>query len=1350
MFRFLRLAQSRSRRSRRVNHKAKGPAPRRLTVEWLEDRRLLVVFPVFSTSDSSAANSGSLRRAIMDSNASTNLPNNNEIHFFLGSGVHTIQPGSPLPDITRSVVIDGYAGVTGASQNTLVDGDNAVLLIALDGTNAGAGTSGLHITAGGSTVRGLMIDHFSNGIWLETNGFNHIEGNFIGTNGGNSLSGVRVDNSSSNFVGGTTLAARNVISGNTGVGVTIAGAGATGNFVLRNTIGLDPSGLLALSNGNGVVIDSAPGNYIGVASFGNLISGNSQNGVLIQGLGSSANVVQGNLIGTDRTGMADLGNTGDGLYIASPSNIIGGATPGQGNVISGNNANGVTISGPDATLNKVQGNFIGTDVTGAFDCGNAYYGVEIDFGSINNTIGGATAGLGNVISGNDDNGVVIYATGTQVQGNFIGTDATGMQVLGNSRSGVRINASGTTIGGPSSVVGGKLTGAGNVISANLADGITLSTPFMLPDTGNLVQGNFIGTDVTGSIDLGNAGEGVSVNFESDNNTIGGNTAGLGNVISGNGSRGILIALANGTVVQGNWIGTNQGGANLGNDLTGVLINGSNNNLIGGPQPAASNTIANNGYGGVSVPFGTGNRITANSIYNNVLLGINLGDADVTANDAGDADTGPNDLQNFPVLDYVSVTGNSIVPFVTRQVHGSLDSTPNTSFIIEFFGIAGDPSGHGEGAVFLGSTTVVTGPTGTVNFVYNGLSSLLGVGLSATATNLSTNNTSEFSQNVSLTDFGDAPAPYPTLLADSGARHSLSNLFLGGSIDGEPNGQPNATATGDDLTGLQNDDDGVVFNTSPLVPGDLASVSVTVTLAGFAPIGNVGILDAWLDFNGDGDWADPGEHIFVSQPLSVGNHALSFPVPAGAKSGTTYARFRLSNQVGLSFDTSSGAPIGEVEDYAVTIAPTLGFTPLSGGNYTLRRNGANLEIAYDSNPTVVVASRPFADTNNVVITGAAGVTDILTVDFGGALFPFSGPIDFNAGAGGDDKLKLLGTGFTSVDGSGTGPGAGFYNIDGFIINYTGLSTNTIIDELGAVNRKFTLPNTNDQARLGDDASGIPGMSTLESLSGTFETVHFRNPTGSLTVQLGGGDDTLVLQTLDPSFPPTVPVTIDGGGQSDTLLLDYTLGNPIPPGGLTETRVVVVDRPLSPVDTLDDGEPGYTDKGAGWQSQTAGWMGDARVHEAGTGSAAATWLLHPRPLRTAYELFATWVADPANATDAAYTISDGGRVLATVHRNQQATPSDATFDGRVWQSLGTYQINTGVVKIELSTSGGGRVVADGVLAVSVEAPSDRRHHDDGPDRHQPVDDARDAFFYRMQEDELLNLLAGDQTAPRKLRR
>ncbi len=166
------------------------------------------------------------------------------------------------------------------------------------------------------------------------------------------------------------------------------------------------------------------------------------------------------------------------------------------------------------------------------------------------------------------------------------------------------------------------------------------------------------------------------------------------------------------------------------------------------------------------------------------------------------------------------------------------------------------------------------------------------------------------------DYGDAPDPqYPTLLASNGARHVINPTFhLGQLIDGELNGQPNATATGDDNANLA-DEDGVMFNTS-IVPGQIAGVTVTAS----AP----GILNAWFDFNGDGDWADAGEQIFIDQALVTGPNALSFSVPAGATSGITFARFRFSSVGGLSFEGL--APDGEVEDYQVQVEPPNTPTP----------------------------------------------------------------------------------------------------------------------------------------------------------------------------------------------------------------------------------------------------------------------------------------------------------------------------------------------------------------------------------------------------------------------------------------
>ncbi|MDP1622124.1 MAG: S8 family peptidase [Bacteroidales bacterium] len=159
------------------------------------------------------------------------------------------------------------------------------------------------------------------------------------------------------------------------------------------------------------------------------------------------------------------------------------------------------------------------------------------------------------------------------------------------------------------------------------------------------------------------------------------------------------------------------------------------------------------------------------------------------------------------------------------------------------------------------------------------------------------------------DFGDAPdVPYPTLLASNGARHTNTGLRLGVIIDNEPDGQPNASATGDDMNPpTADDEDGVVF-TSPLVPGMMASVQVAAS----AP----GMLNAWIDFNQVNIWADAGEFIFQNVPLAAGVNILSFQVPATAVVGFTYARFRINSTGGLLF--YGFAPDGEVEDYQVFI------------------------------------------------------------------------------------------------------------------------------------------------------------------------------------------------------------------------------------------------------------------------------------------------------------------------------------------------------------------------------------------------------------------------------------------------
>ena len=158
------------------------------------------------------------------------------------------------------------------------------------------------------------------------------------------------------------------------------------------------------------------------------------------------------------------------------------------------------------------------------------------------------------------------------------------------------------------------------------------------------------------------------------------------------------------------------------------------------------------------------------------------------------------------------------------------------------------------------------------------------------------------------DFGDSPDPsYPTLIENNGARHLIDPvLYLGASVDADEVGQPDNNATGDDNDG-NNDDDGVVF-TGVLNPGGQVNVTITASASGK--------LDAWVDFNGDGDWADAEEQIFVSEDLTVGANGLYFMIPGNAVVGQTFARFRFSTAGGLSYDGL--ADDGEVEDYAFTI------------------------------------------------------------------------------------------------------------------------------------------------------------------------------------------------------------------------------------------------------------------------------------------------------------------------------------------------------------------------------------------------------------------------------------------------
>lgn len=445
-----------------------------LIVASLATLRLASAATTFTVTATADNGPGSLRQAIIDANAAAGL---DTIAFSIaGTGVHTISPLSDFPTITEPVIVDGYTQ-PGASQNTLADGNDAVLLIELNGSSAPGGAIGLKITAGTSTVRGLVINNFSgSGIQLGE-----------GTNGGNIISG--------------------------------------------NFIGTDAAGTTAQGNGNGIFLFSSPGNTIGGTTPGarNVISGNR---VALNSFVTSSNVIQGNYFGTDRSGTAvvavsDQGAAGINLTAVCDNNQIGGTAAGARNIISGIRAAALTLQG--TVGNVVEGNYIGTDVTGNVALGNALnnqsacavcvVGNRNPFGTgggpgTDNRIGGTTSGAGNVIAGYQGGTAAIFIGGSSagdsrransniVQGNFIGTNRDGTIALPNRGIGVYVQD------GDDNLIGGTVPGAANLIrnsavgSGGNGSGVAVSSGVR-----NRILGNSISDSGKLGIDLGFGGSGL--------------------------------------------------------------------------------------------------------------------------------------------------------------------------------------------------------------------------------------------------------------------------------------------------------------------------------------------------------------------------------------------------------------------------------------------------------------------------------------------------------------------------------------------------------------------------------------------------------------------------------------------------------------------------------------------------------------------------------------------------------------------------------------------------------------------------------------------------------------------------
>jgi titin len=670
-----------------------------------------------------------------------------------GSGNLIGGPGNARNFISGNGISGVYLVNSNAKLNVITNnfiGTDSSGEIVISNANDGITVSG----APSNTISGNVISgNATNGVYLTGAGAvgNVVAGNYIGTDAagklalGNRNVGVVISGAGGNLIG-----VSNVISGNLRNGIYLTG-GAGGNLVQGNLIGLSAAGTTALPNGfNGISISGGSSNTIGgaVASARNVISGNGTNGIGILTLSDVLNTVAGNYIGTDVTGTKAVSNTLAGIYIQACSNLIGGVTPGSGNVISGNGQQGIWLVGTGGNVisNVVQGNLIGLDATGTASLGNGNAGIGISSAAANQ-IGGTASGARNVISGNGNNGMYLVGAGTScnvIQGNYIGTDTNGTLARGNVLDGIVLQNV------VSNQIGGSASGARNVISGNNANALTSGNNGINLNgaSWNIIQGNRIGTDASGTLGLiGNSWNGIYME-NATSNQIGGSAADAGNLLSANGRAGMRMTNnASWNVIQGNFIGTKADGTSaLGNVYHGIDMDiGCTNNTIGGTAAGAGNHIAfakTANYSGVRVRTGAlNNLISGNCIFSNAELGIDLGNYGVTTNTPGETNIAVNAAnagQNYPVLTNVYVG-------TATQIRGTFDSAANKTYSLQFFSSpSGNKLGYGEGQVYLGQASLFLGAIRPTNFVVTLPASIpAGWVVTATATDPA-NNTSEFS------------------------------------------------------------------------------------------------------------------------------------------------------------------------------------------------------------------------------------------------------------------------------------------------------------------------------------------------------------------------------------------------------------------------------------------------------------------------------------------------------------------------------------------------------------------------------------------------------------------------------
>jgi len=844
------------------------------------------------------------------------------------------------------------------------------------------------------------------------------------------------------FINGYTetgASANTLASGdNAVITIKLDGTGVTGPIPGEVGLRLDPGSSGSVIRGLDIV--SFPGAGIRLFSSNNTVAG-CWIGVNTAGV-AAGNGTSITLTETPKAGIL-IGDNGIASTVTASNNTIGGTAPADRNVISANPGN-VLIQprfdgGNTASGNVITGNFIGTNKDGTAILTNTGAGITL-LPHANNTViggttgttpGGACTGACNVISGNSL-GVQVSGilnsfgdtAGTIIQGNFIGTDVTGNVGLGNGNAGNVPNIY-IVFGAVPVTIGGTSANARNVVSGalNNAAGISIQSGSTTANlTGNFVtiQGNYIGTNTSGTAAIGNTGHGISDDSGTVGTIIGGTAAGAGNVISGNGTgstsgvSGLLLNGAASTTVQGNFIGVAADGVTaMGNTGAGVDIQPcfcglntfrASDNVIGAATTggAGTNIIANNGTGSTMAfpsgillgdPLGVNNKFFGNSIYNNggmsnAGIGIDiaaaggLGDG-VTPNTAActPAILGGNKRQNYPVLTSAQTTGTQIT------IAGSLTVATNGTFTVEFFSDTHSTSPKSEAKTFLGSTTVTTAGGGCTNTFTAILSASVAVGLDITATATdSTGNTSELAAAIQAIVALNPPtgtksfapsnvAPNATSVLSITLSNSNSTPITGAAFtDNYPSNlvntaTPNGTGCGGTVTAAPNGT-GVTLANGIIPANGTCTVTVNVT-SSTAGTYNNSIAAGITSTNAGSNPAAINGTLVVNSPPTV---SKSFAPPVIAVNGTSTLTITLTNPnavplTGAGFtDTYPGGLINATPANGTGCSGTV--TATNGGNSVALAGGT---IPANGNCTVNVTVTSSAAGSYPNSIGPAAVT-----------------------------------------------------------------------------------------------------------------------------------------------------------------------------------------------------------------------------------------------------------------------------------------------------------------------------------------------------------------------------------------